>query len=104
MGLPPTSLPCRRHAAGHHSRPAAGIGLACAQSLGRAGAKVLVCDIDAEGIKKAEHQLRDEGIDVASIVCDVSIKQQARTVVARGKVGTPPCARFRVQCPASCFG
>lgn len=70
-----------------HCRPAAGIGLACAQSLGRAGAKVLVCDIDAEGIKKAEQQLRDEGIDAASIVCDVSIKQQARTVDCKGRGG-----------------
>lgn len=57
-------------------RVVAGIGLACAQSLGRAGAKVLVADIDAEGIQRAAQQLRDEGIEAASTVCDVSNKQQ----------------------------
>lgn len=88
---PPASLPwpswlhCRRHCRRPCRRSmlycctrrvAAGIGLACAQSLGRAGAKVLVADIDAEGIQRAEQQLQEEGIDAASTVCDVSNKQQ----------------------------
>lgn len=68
---------------------AAGIGLACAQSLGHAGAKVLVCDIDGEGIRKAEQQLKEEGIEAASTVCDVSSKQQVGSGgFLRGKM---PC-------------
>lgn len=54
----------------------AGIGFACAQALGRAGARVLVADIDAEGVKAAEAALLEEGIEASSTVCDVGDKQQ----------------------------
>ena len=54
----------------------AGIGFACAQSLGRAGAKVLVADIDADAVGQAETQLQAEGIEAFSCACDVGDKQQ----------------------------
>ena len=64
--------PCAPHAAA----PPAGIGYACAQALGRAGARVIVADIDAEAVGQAEQQLQAEGIEAASTVCDVGDKQQ----------------------------
>ena len=72
-------LGARRAAAApthRHSLPPAGIGYACAQALGRAGAKVLVADIDGAAAGEAEAQLRAEGIEAASTACDVGSKEQ----------------------------
>ena len=53
-----------------------GIGFACAQALGRAGAQILLADVDAEGVRQAEQRLAAEGVEAASVVCDVGDKQQ----------------------------
>jgi NAD(P)-dependent dehydrogenase (short-subunit alcohol dehydrogenase family) len=53
---------------------AKGIGYACALSLGRAGAKVLLTDVDAAALATAENSLRAEGVETASVTCDVGNK------------------------------
>ncbi|GAB4816916.1 hypothetical protein N2152v2_003962 [Parachlorella kessleri] len=53
---------------------AKGIGLACALALGRAGHKVLVADLDKEGLAAAKQKLEDEGVTVSTTVCDVGDK------------------------------
>ena len=74
------SLPACRRASGPPTAcapgGAAGIGYACAQALGRAGAMVLVADIDGAAAGEAEAQLRAEGIEAASTACDVGNKQE----------------------------
>jgi len=59
-----------------------GIGFACAQALGRAGAKILIVDIDSEALLAAEAHLRDEGITAASTTCDVGDKSQVEAAVS----------------------
>lgn len=59
-----------------------GIGYACAQALGRAGAKVLVADIDGEGAAAAAAKLQEEGLEAASASCDVGDRQQLEAAVA----------------------
>ncbi|KAL4434138.1 hypothetical protein ABPG75_000579 [Micractinium tetrahymenae] len=61
---------------------AKGIGYACAQALGRAGAKVLLADVDTAALTKAEQELRGEGIAASTAVCDVGDKAQVEAAVA----------------------
>ncbi len=51
---------------------ASGIGLAYAEVLAEAGAKVTLTDIDAEGAAREAQRLADEGHEVRWDVCDVS--------------------------------
>ena len=51
---------------------ASGIGFASARSLGLAGARIVVADINAEGAGKAVAALADEGIDAVAQVFDVA--------------------------------
>ena len=51
---------------------ASGIGLAYAEALAEAGAKVTLTDIDAEGVAREVQRLTDEGYEVRSDICDVS--------------------------------
>jgi len=51
---------------------AKGIGFACAHSLGRRGAKVVVADCDGPAAKKAVEALAKEGITAADVTVDVS--------------------------------
>jgi methylmalonyl-CoA mutase cobalamin-binding subunit len=62
--------------------PAAGIGLATAQALGKEGAKVVVADIDADAVRQAATQLQAEGVEACSIACDVGDKAQVHAAVA----------------------
>ena len=61
---------------------AKGIGLACAQALGRAGARVLLADVDAAALADAEATLAGEGIQAGSSVCDVGDRAQVEAAVA----------------------
>jgi NAD(P)-dependent dehydrogenase (short-subunit alcohol dehydrogenase family) len=51
---------------------ASGIGLAYAETMAEAGAKVTLTDIDAEGVAREAQRLAGEGYEVRSGVCDVS--------------------------------
>jgi NAD(P)-dependent dehydrogenase (short-subunit alcohol dehydrogenase family) len=62
--------------------PAAGIGLACAQALGRAGARVLLADVNAEGAAAAAAALAAEGVDAAAQACDVGDAASVAAAVA----------------------
>jgi len=51
---------------------ASGIGLAYAETLAEAGAKVTLTDIDAEGVEREAKRLCDEGYEARWDVCDVA--------------------------------
>ena len=68
---------------------ASGIGLAYAETMAEAGAKVTLADIDAEGAEREAARLRSEGADARAATCDVrDLDQVAATfdghVVAYG--------------------
>lgn len=70
---------------------AGGIGFAVAQSFGRRGCKVMLADIDGTALEAAAAMLASEGVDVATVVCDVADEQAMRaaadaTVERFGKV------------------
>ena len=75
MHLPPLPPACA-------SPPSAGIGLACAQSLGRAGAKVMLADVDAEALGAAQAALAAEGVEAAGVACDVGDTASVEAAVA----------------------
>lgn len=50
---------------------ASGIGLAYAETMAEAGAKVTLADIDAEGAEREAVRLRSEGADARAARCDV---------------------------------
>jgi len=58
---------------------ASGIGLAYAECMAEAGAKVTLTDINAEGAEREAHRLVQQGHEVRWAVCDVSdLEQVAR--------------------------
>lgn len=61
---------------------ARGIGLACVQELAAEGAKVLFCDVNAEGGEAAAASLREAGHEVGFVTCDVGDKAQVDALVA----------------------
>jgi len=70
---------------------ASGIGLAICRGLLKAGAKVMMADINAEGLEAAAKSLDAESGSVATIVCDVtkaeSVQAAAKAAIdAFGKV------------------
>ena len=70
---------------------ASGIGLGIATALAQAGAKVMLCDIEAEALSRATDNLKATNADVDSVKADVSLKAEleaaADATVARfGKV------------------
>jgi NAD(P)-dependent dehydrogenase (short-subunit alcohol dehydrogenase family) len=60
-----------------------GIGAACAQALGEAGAKVVVTDFEADRIKATVATLRSLGIDAVGENLDVTQSSQVDRVLAR---------------------
>lgn len=50
---------------------ASGIGLAYAEAMAEAGAKVTLADIDAQGAQREAARLRSEGADARAAACDV---------------------------------
>jgi NAD(P)-dependent dehydrogenase (short-subunit alcohol dehydrogenase family) len=57
---------------------AGGIGMAFARRFGRAGARIVLFDLLAEGLEKAAAQLNREGIQVRVQVCDVTDAEACR--------------------------
>jgi NAD(P)-dependent dehydrogenase (short-subunit alcohol dehydrogenase family) len=60
---------------------AMGIGFAIAQALGRAGAAVLIADLD--GAEAAAAQLREQGIRASGITADVAVESDMRHMAAQ---------------------
>ncbi|MBV1904936.1 MAG: SDR family NAD(P)-dependent oxidoreductase [Pseudomonadales bacterium] len=70
---------------------ASGMGLGMARAFLDAGMQVMIADIDAENLKKAEVELQQGGAKVSSVVCDVTKEQSVfdaadKTVEEFGKV------------------
>jgi NAD(P)-dependent dehydrogenase (short-subunit alcohol dehydrogenase family) len=70
---------------------ASGIGLGIATALAQAGAKVMLCDIEAEALSRATDNLKTTNADVDSVKSDVSLKAELKaaadaTVARFGKV------------------
>lgn len=55
-----------------------GIGFAVAQSLGVAGVRVFLADINEVGAQEAAARLQSEGVEAIGVGCDVGDKAQAR--------------------------
>jgi len=55
---------------------ASGIGLGIAGALAQAGAKVMLCDIDAEALARAVEGLKQTNADVDGVQADVSLKAE----------------------------
>lgn len=62
---------------------ARGIGLEIARTLARAGANVILVDLDEEGVARAARDLRDEGHRVVFVTADVSNRTQVRQMVGK---------------------
>lgn len=70
---------------------ASGIGLGIATALARAGAKVMLCDIEAQALDDALEGLRPTNADMAGVTADVSLKAELQaaadaTIERFGKV------------------
>lgn len=51
---------------------ASGMGLGMARAFAEAGMQVMLADIDAEALERAEADLKERGARVSSVVCDVT--------------------------------
>ena len=60
-----------------------GIGRLLAAELGRAGAGLVLWDIDEQGLHEAETELRAAGRDVRTYVCDLTRREDIETVAAQ---------------------
>jgi len=60
-----------------------GIGLATAEAFAKAGAAVIVADLDGEVIGKAAEHLRAAGHNVLGVTCDVTDTAQAEAMIER---------------------
>ncbi len=49
-----------------------GIGLACAEALAEAGARIVIADIDAEIAGRGQEKLKQSGYDVSTVIMDVT--------------------------------
>ena len=57
---------------------ASGIGLGIASALSQAGAKVMLCDIEADALSQATDNLKATNADVHSVRADVSLKAELK--------------------------
>lgn len=69
---------------------ASGLGLAMAKDFAAKGAKIMLADRNAEGLDAAVAELKTNGADVASVICDVTDADQIKaaaeaTIVRFGK-------------------
>lgn len=60
---------------------AMGIGLACAEGFARAGARVIMADIDEKEARKQAQRLTDEGFAAVGYGCDVSDKEAVKKMM-----------------------
>lgn len=62
---------------------ASGIGLAVCREFARAGAKIVMVDMDEPQLKIRKKEFDDAGYDVLTLVCDVADKKACTAVVQR---------------------
>ncbi|MFO1117367.1 MAG: SDR family NAD(P)-dependent oxidoreductase [Beijerinckiaceae bacterium] len=62
---------------------ASGIGLALGRALGRAGARVMLADIEAAALDSAVADLRASGVAAQGVVCDVADAASVQRAAAR---------------------
>lgn len=60
-----------------------GIGFEIAKQFARAGAKVIITDLNTKDVSKAVILLRKENLDVLGIPCDVSIENQIKAAILK---------------------
>jgi NAD(P)-dependent dehydrogenase (short-subunit alcohol dehydrogenase family) len=60
-----------------------GLGLVMARELGAEGARVVLAARDEDELERAEHDLRDRGIAVTTIPCDVRQRTQVDAAIER---------------------
>ncbi len=70
---------------------ASGMGLGMARAFGDAGMKLMLADVDQERLAQAEEEFKNKGVDVGTIICDVTHRDQVfaaadETVKRFGKV------------------
>jgi len=58
-----------------------GLGLLLAREFGRHGARIAICARDQQELSRAEHDLRQRGIEVIALVCDVTDRQQVNQAI-----------------------
>ena len=51
---------------------ASGIGLAYAEAMAEAGAKVTIADLDSDGAEREAARMRGEGAEIQAVACDIS--------------------------------
>jgi NAD(P)-dependent dehydrogenase (short-subunit alcohol dehydrogenase family) len=62
---------------------AQGLGEALCRSLGEAGARVIVADLQGDRAETMAEKLRHEGVEAMSVVCDVADRSQNETALRR---------------------
>ena len=62
-----------------------GLGLAMAEEFGRHGCNVALCARDGDELSRAREQVSRHGVQVHTIVCDVSDQQEAERAVAEAR-------------------
>ncbi len=67
-----------------------GIGLGVARVLGREGMRLIISSRDRERLAEAQRELRGEGIEVETVVADITVRSDVRRIVdvAVGRYGT----------------
>src|SRR5688572_19518584 len=69
---------------------ASGIGRAIAGALGRAGASVVLADVDAPALARARGELADDGARVHAIAADVTRSDEVDGMVAQAFLDAGP--------------
>lgn len=62
---------------------AGGFGLECAKAFAQSGAKVMLADINEELLQKSTQELRDLGLEVDCLKCDVASEEQVKNLVQK---------------------
>lgn len=62
---------------------AKGIGFEIAKQFARAGAKVIITDVNAKDVKYAISLLKNEGLDVFGMACDVTDESQVKEAIGK---------------------
>ena len=60
-----------------------GLGLEMAREVAHQGADIVICARDAEELQRAEAELKGIGVDVLSVVCDLTDQESVKQMVAQ---------------------